>query len=231
MTAGPSLHPDNAATAGFTLIEMLVGIALFALIASVLAASIGTARMALSFVERSNAALPAQGARTYLHTALGQARPVQRGSGASGGELSFLGNPGSMTFTTSYAPDAQIDGIYRIEIGLETTAGPTSAFDLVVTQTLARPPAADDQPPPPVARRRSRLLDRVRSVEFNYFGALDDDGVSRWRPAWAHLDKLPRIVAIDVQFVAGDTRQWQRLIVPLFVSDTSSAPCPPRRSC
>ena len=43
MTANPAERPDDAADAGFTLIEMLVGIALFALISSVLAASIGTA--------------------------------------------------------------------------------------------------------------------------------------------------------------------------------------------
>ncbi len=215
---------------GFTLIEMLVALSLLALISSVLAASIGTARMALAFVERSAAVAPVQGTQAFFRSALAQARPIQR-DGTSGSDLSFLGAPSAMTFNTSYSPRAQFEGLYRIEIGFEPSTDQRAGGELILTQTMVRPLAGEDQVPPPVARRRSRLLENVRSVEFNYFGALDDDGILRWRPTWVHLDKLPRLVAVDVQFGKTDTRRWQRLILPLFVSDASSVPCPPRRSC
>ena len=231
MTArGPATGAEPG-DAGFTLIEMLVGVALLALISSVLVASIDIARKALAFVERSNAVVPVQAVQTYLRFALAQARPIQRSGGASSSELSFHGTPTAMTFTTSYAPRSQLDGLYRMEIKLEAAADQQPGLDLYVTQTLVRPPAGNEQAPPPVASRRSRLLDHIRSAEFGYYGALGDDGAPTWRPTWAHLDKLPRLVAIDVRFAGSDSRDWQRLIVPLYVSDSSSVPCPPRGSC
>ena len=224
--SGAELRSDG----GFTLIEMLVALALMALISSVLAASVRTARMTLAYVERSSTVAPVQGVQMFLRSALSQARPAQR-DGVSVSDLSFAGAPAAMTFTTSHSASGQFAGLYRVEIDLVAAAGRRPGFDLMLTQTMARPQSAEGQPPAPAEVRRTRLLDKVQAVEFNYFGALPDDGTTRWRPAWVQLDKLPRLVAIDVKFPAGDPRAWHRMIVPLFVSDTSSAPCPPRRSC
>jgi prepilin-type N-terminal cleavage/methylation domain-containing protein len=215
---------------GFTLIEMLVALALMALISSVLAASVRTARLTLAYVERSSTVAPVQGVQTFLRSALSQARPAQR-DGTGGSDLSFAGAPAAMTFTTAHSPGGQFAGLYRIGIDLVAAVGGRPGFDLMLTQTMARPQPPEGQPPARAEVRRTRLLDKVQDVEFNYFGALPDDGTTKWRTNWVQLDKLPKLVAIDVKFVAGDPRGWHRMIVPLFVSDTSNAPCPPRRSC
>ena len=229
MSRSPRFNYNPRNEAGFTLIEMLVAIALLAMLAALLAAGLRTARLAVAFVAQSNAAMPVQAAQAYLRSALEQARTVPR-AGSANQELTFLGSANAMIFTTSHAPRGQYDGLYRVEISLERSADRRAGLDLVVIQSLARPPMSDAQAPPAV-RRRARLLDNIQSADFSYFGGVDEANRPQWRNGFADLDKLPRLVAIDVRFADADPRTWHPLIVPLYVSDSASVPCPPRAKC
>ena len=125
--------------AGFTLIEMIIALALLSLISAMLAGSVAGTRNVLAFIERNNAAsavLPAQG---YLRSAFARTIPAKLGSGPSGRTPVLLGEPAHVRFKTFFAPRGQVEGLYDIEVGLAPATGRASGFDLVVIQTLRRP--------------------------------------------------------------------------------------------
>ena len=215
--------------AGFTLIEMIIGVALLAMLMALLASSIGLARQALTAVDRSSSALPVEGAQTYLRGALAQAMVTQRMAANGDRELTFSGTAESMSFTTAFAPKSQLDGLYRVDLKVERPADGRPGLDLLVTQSLERSASAAALVPP--TRRMSRVLTNIRSAAFSYLVAADGNQAPEWRDAYAALDRLPRMIAIDVTFAPTDGRTWQRLVVPVTISDATAAPCPPRGAC
>lgn len=216
--------------AGFTLIDMLVALVLFSLMAALLTGTIATARRALGFIELANATTPVSAAQNYLHSALIQARSKPRVGNADDTQLSFTGDQESMSFITSYVPRGQFDGLYHVKVELEPSPGRRDTYNLVVIQTLDRP-TATDQSPPLSPTLRSVLIENVSAAAFSYFGATEEQNSFQWQDRWSQLYRLPALVAIEVQFAKGDNRVWHRLNIPIYASDSSAVPCPPRASC
>src|SRR5262249_4237756 len=150
----------------FTLVELLVALALLSLMTAMLVSSIGNARTALAFVERENSAIPVIAAQNYLRSALLQARPRPRSGTANASALSFSGDRESMSFLTSYAPRSQFDGLYHVSIGLEPSGNGGRGYNLVVTQAVDRPQTVGNQGAP--QGLRAVLLENVRAVAFSY---------------------------------------------------------------
>ena len=122
-----------------------------------------------------------------------------------------------------------LDGLYRVDLRIERPADGRPGLDLLVTQSLERSASAAALVPP--TQHTSRVLSNIRSAAFSYLVAADGNQAPEWRDAYAALDRLPRMVAIDVTFAPADGRTWQRLVVPVTISDATAAPCPPRGSC
>lgn len=205
--------------AGFTLIEMIIALALLSLISAMLAGSVAGTRNVLAFIERNNAAsavLPAQG---YLRSAFARTIPAKLGSGPSGRTPVLQGEPAHVRFKTFFAPRGQVEGLYDIEVGLAPATGRSSGFDLVVIQTLRRPAQADSLDAP-VPVLRSTLATNVRSVSFSYFGVdeAEPDGWE-WLDSWSSVERNPRLVRIDVTFGPGQTQNWRDVIFPLQLSE------------
>jgi general secretion pathway protein J len=76
------------------------------------------------------------------------------------------------------------------------------------------------------------LLDGVRSIDLGYYGAAADDPAPRWRSAWPGTGAPPRLVRLRVGLTPGDLRTWPDLIVRPAV--TAGAACrvdPQRGTC
>jgi general secretion pathway protein J len=222
------IHNISRGDDGFTLIEMLVAVALLSIMMVLLIGAIGNARVALAFVERANVVTPVYSAQNYLRSALLQARAKQRGLDSNDREIGFLGDAQNMTFTTSFAPNGQFGGLYQVRIGLERSAGGQS-YELIVTQALDRPASNDERAAVP--KLRAVLIENVEAVAFSYFGPKEDKPAPEWLDGWSQTYRLPALVSIELKFARGDSRTWYRLIVPLFASDASAIPCPPRVPC
>jgi prepilin-type N-terminal cleavage/methylation domain-containing protein len=222
-----SMPRRQPADAGFTLPELLVGIALAAMISILLVQTLRSARQGLAFSERAGEIGNTLAAQTYLRHALLQAQPVTAANGAGSG-LSFDGNAQSVSFLTSFVPRGAYSGLYRVELAIEPSPKLPSQSDLVVRQRLFRPGVAGGDVTLPVT---SRLVENIAGADFEYFVKSADDGEADWLPSWQHPSQLPSLVGVTVRFPAGDQRTWPRLNVPLYASAASTTACPPRVAC
>jgi general secretion pathway protein J len=215
--------------AGFTLLEMLVALVLLSLTATLLTVSLRAGRTALNAANRITVATPIATTQTYLRQAFAQSFAQPRNAATVSANSSFTGSSQSVAFSTTHAPQGQYEGLYRIEIGLVPLAG-RGTFELNLAQELWRPPANDDTTVP-LIRRTTQLLGNITSVGFAYYGDMDDDAGPSWHNEWRHGIKIPSLVALDVTFPPGDPRRWDRLIMPIYASESAAVVCPPRGRC
>ena len=129
--------------AGFTLIEMIVALALLALVAGLLAGTVRSTRNVMAAIERINAASAVLPAQTYLRSALAQTLPARQSALIGDLTPGLSGGPSGVRFKTFFAPRGQLEGVYRIGVGLEPMPDRSGAYNLIVTQTLLRPAPAD----------------------------------------------------------------------------------------
>jgi prepilin-type N-terminal cleavage/methylation domain-containing protein len=127
--------PMNA-EAGFTLIEVLIALALLTVIAFLLVNAVGSARQALNVVglRVMQASVPA--VQSVLRRLLLEARPNLDGVRHVDPDRAFFGEPNKLRFVSSFVPQGQYGGLWRYEIALEAGEGATA---LVLTQQLIRP--------------------------------------------------------------------------------------------
>ena len=203
--------------AGFTLIEMIVALALMSLIVGLLASSVRGTRQVLAFIDRNNVTGAVPPAQSYLLSSFAQTVSAQQ-AGADR-PPALLGEPARVRFTTSHAPQGQIEGLYHVELRLEPMSGRSPPFDLVAIHTLARPAQADGEDLP-APSRRSILASNVVAASFEYYGTVDGEPDQwRWLDSWSSADRLPRLVRIDVRFAPGQPQTWRRLEFPLQLAD------------
>lgn len=216
---------------GFTLIEMLVGLALLALIMTLLTQLIFEARHALALVDRSNGQTPIIAVQGYLRSALAQVQPIQSGGAGDQSPLGLEGDDGRLAFTTSYATQGSYQGLYRVEI--RALPNGRGGQDLKAVETMYRPSTGVLVEVP---NRQLTLIENIAGVGFSYFrSGLDssglEEGQSPWVMAWPSSGELPGLVSIDVRFPKGDPRVWRTFMIRPAAAGSSKVTCPPRMRC
>jgi prepilin-type N-terminal cleavage/methylation domain-containing protein len=193
--------PDDQA--GFSLLELLIALALLAVIGALLVASIGDARRALGVVDRRNAQAAVAPVQGVLRRLIEEARPSP--DGPPDPKRGFVGESDRLSFVSSFVPQGQYGGLRRYDIGLEAAGvGPVR---LVMKHRL------DTTVPMPADGSSSTvLLDGVEALRVRYFGALDQGASPAWHDSWRHPVNLPLLVSLDVTFTPGDRRQWVVLV-------------------
>ena len=173
---------------GFTLIEVLVALALSALVSVVLLQGI---RLAATGLDRHSRASERSEARQslddLLRRTLGAAASLPR---SAGGE--FNGQPGAIAFL-GLAEDSGA-GLYRIQIGVDVAR---PGRPLVLRRVLAVPTGN-----PRAAA--SILATQIRNFRLAYFGADAANAAPSWHDSWQHLAALPLLVRVIVDS-EGDT--------------------------
>jgi general secretion pathway protein J len=202
------------AEAGFTLIEMLIALALMTVIASLLVNAVGSARQALTVVDRrvTQASVPA--VQSVLRRLLIEARANADAAQHADPDRTFIGEASKLRFVSSFVPRGQYGGLWRYEITVDASEGAAGSSALVLTQQLVRPTSSAASPP-----LRTVVLKEVRALTVRYFGAEEKDSAPQWQDAWRHPYRLPRLVSVDATFVRPDRRQWPTLIVALPLAD------------
>lgn len=189
--------------AGFTLLELLVAIALMGLILVVL---YGGLRLGLngsdSGERRAETTNRLRLVQEFLRRQLAQSMTVYQTNDKQEKAVVFAGQSDGVEFVAPMLTQLNQGGLYRVRIG-------TGDGRLWMRWRLYRsddPPASDE--------RETVLLEGVSAAEWAYFGPERDDDKEppHWRPDWSSTDRRPLLVRLNV-VQEGET--WPDLVVAL----------------
>jgi len=166
--------------AGFTLIEVLVALALSALVSVTLLQGIRLAASGLDRHTRASERLDArQSLDDILRRTLGAAAAIPRGAGGE-----FIGASDAIEFL-GLAEDSG-PGLYRIDLTVDRARRDRP---LILKRQLAAP-SGDPR------AASSIVATKVRDFRLAYFGADSADAAPSWHDSWRQLAILPLMVRV-----------------------------------
>ncbi|HLG90394.1 MAG TPA: prepilin-type N-terminal cleavage/methylation domain-containing protein [Alphaproteobacteria bacterium] len=190
--------PPRRRSQGFTLVELLIAITLFALLSTLLFGSLrfGT-RATDSGTARMERTAELATATNFLRNQLSDAQPLPMSDGGNQ-SVAFDGEPDSLEFV-GLPPAYLAPGGWHVLQLVTEKQGRRSRLMLRMRLifTDGRSAAVSDA-------RSSVLLDHVKMVEFAYFGALENEEKPEWHERWQGAPHLPRLVRLRITFADGE---------------------------
>lgn len=200
------MHQPLSDEEGFTLLELLVSLAITASAAGLLGAAMWSGHAAWQRTERAVAGGESvAAAQTILRDRIGHLLSDATGEAANG-----LG--------PSVTPDAAGAATGFSFVGAAPQADQPSPPRRYFVQ-LDRAGRLDlDSVDARVASGRTRwrvspLLDNVAAVQFAYYGARTPDEGARWWTGWPGTGDPPTLVRLRLRFGRGDVRRWPDLVI------------------
>jgi general secretion pathway protein J len=199
---------------GFTLIELVVAVALLAVMMTLLYSG-------LAFALRSWDAGDANGRRVadrriaenFLRRELMQLFPM-RWKDPLTLKLALDGKADSLRFTSSRAAGISSGGLSLV--GLDVEADTSRRLHHLVMRRAMPDYDAKDFAPLEQADRII-LLENIDSVAFGYFGAENDFTEPRWEDTWKYPGRVPLLVRVRVK--DADGTQLPELVVRIALSE------------
>lgn len=189
---------------GFTLVELLIGLSLLALIVAALS---GSLRLGLAGQERVVAGAERleelRLSHALLRKQITQARPVSW-IGDRNTVAAFDGDQSAVSFLGVF-PNSQLDlSLHQIAIRL-------NGQDLVIER---RPTSGEEQ----FFRfgentARDVILSGVKAITISYYGVQGEQTAPSWHSRWNGQPGLPQLVRISAQFNDTSRTPWPDLVV------------------
>jgi general secretion pathway protein J len=206
----------TAINGGFTLIEVIVALALMSVTILLILSALQGARKSLGVITRVSDQADLYAVRRYLRDTIGSAWPLAASASI---QHPFHGAAHRVSFISSYMPPGRHAGLYQTLIEVSPISRATQReFQLIITQRLV-----DSQRSRELTRRlpndRTVLLTGLDMAEFAYFGRLDDGSVGRWTSNWDGPNGLPQLVRLQVRFSNSHQEHWYPFLVQLPLSD------------
>lgn len=207
--------------AGFTLLELMIGLALLGLILLLLFSAL---RMGSRAWDSGEKVLTESNTRVvvsaYLRRALAQVQPW-RFTGDTGQVLAFMGDDHKLRYAGLLPSQSGRAGLRLIALEIEdgrlllrhrSPGADTRGFDVL--------DGAD----------KIVLLEGVRSMALSYFGAEQSDAEATWRNTWHSETALPKLVRVTLVDSAGNV--WPELVAaPMLDADANCDWDPVRKYC
>lgn len=205
----------SGSEAGFTLVELLVGLALFSLLITLLFDNV---RFGLRAWQNgsANAEQLEQTvvAQDLLRRTVGNLYPMVVGDGTVQPRIDFDGSKEAISFLANAPIVASRGGRFRFQISVERKE---DSADLVVTSL---PELADVQDTSLAAK--TLLLSGIEQAEFSYFGEATAERRLQWNDNWAKRSDMPKLVRIRLAFHSGAKQVWPELLIaPRINADVS----------
>ena len=203
------------AQAGFTLLELLVAISIFALLSVMMYGGLNFGVRAWERVgEADTRQSDVQLVQNLLRRAFAEVQPVEIGGPRRRLRLAFEGGRDGVVFVGPMPAYLGPGGHYLIGLEVEG-AGAEKALTLRWEVFREERPDLEFTD----AAEREVLLLGVRGLRLRYFGAEDAALSPQWRPEWRNVETLPRLIRAEVEFDPGDRRLWPELIVALMTDE------------
>lgn len=202
------MTPDAHAESGFTMVELLVALALLSLLSVGLFGGLSFGFHAWQHggarTERSQHILTAQ---NFLRRIIADIYPQFVGEDPTRGHVDLAGSAMSLEFLASAPIALGHSGRLRYRLFVERHGGIADLM-MTATQELADSDARG-------ATERRTLLADVGALAFSYFGRTRGEKAAQWRDAWSGQTAPPQLVRIRVP--SDDARAWPDLVVALRV--------------
>jgi len=195
---------------GFTLVELLVGMAMLGMLLLVLFAGLRIGLRSWETAERAWEATEGVGQMlSFMERVVRDARPVlaRREFGVRGGaNLLFSGASDEIEWMAGTVAAIEPQGLVLYRVFAEGRGG--GLKDLWVTLTPYRLGELGEESEPRL------LLESVTDFRLGYYGAATRDKDPKWYDQWPEdAETMPSLVALEIE--RPGTRPWPPVIVPL----------------
>lgn len=201
----------SSSDGGFTLIEILVALAILALLVGLIPQALrltGRAAMLEAGASRGEQILAAL---QFLDTRLKAVLPLSERDSTGLTSLVFSGTPETIRFVSPARTGPEGGGIYRFELGpVSGEEGAGEVRGLMLRQSQWHP----EKDRASTVWTQELVPDDAR-VRLRYFGAAQQRTAPLWAVTWQRTDAMPLMIEITIE----DTRMGrsQRLIVAPMV--------------
>lgn len=199
---------------GFTLLELLVSLALLALILTFVGSALRSGARAWKTAAAVDHGAAMGPVRTLLEQRLTEAMPVYERDEAGRVRIAFRGLSQELGFVAPFSRGAAGAGVYRFNLHVQPVVhGARTGPALALRQSLYAPDVvrstadtdADGQ----------LLLEDIAGLGLRYFGRQDAHRPAAWHAEWTRSDVVPELVEISVALREQDARRWRPLVVEL----------------
>jgi general secretion pathway protein J len=214
MTGSGAMAECNAGSeAGFTLVELLVALALFSLLATLLFDNV---RFGLHAWQHGSAHADnfehTMVSQDLLRRLIGNVYPMFVADGGAQPRIDFDGTKEAVRFLGNAPTVISGGGRFRFKVFVEQQQ---SRKDLIMSAT---PELADPQDFS--MSTRTLLLSDIDRAEISYFGDAGSERTAQWVDSWTQHSDMPRLVRIRIVFRPEDTRLWPELLIaPRIAAD------------
>lgn len=218
MMPGRAMSPvkRTARDYGFTLIEMLVSLAILGMMATMLLGGLQTVgRFANRTVAQIDADDTVVAAQRLLRDRIEQLRPTINPNSAVA-IVDANGDEGNFNFIAPPLARAEPDSLWRYRIVV------TAAGDLLLLTANSLDDRYNFTAPDDAGWQPLTLLNNVRTVRINYFGERLAGFGSSWQVNWIQRPQPPALVRIRVSFRDGDRRRWPDLVIRPRATDNTA---------
>jgi len=193
---------------GFTLLEVVVALALFSILMTLVYGALDTAVRAFEAgQERTGEASQRRVVSEFLARNIAAAAPIAVADGREW-SLLFGGDAASLHWVAELPAHAGAGGLHELELAVEREGGGRA---LVMRW---RALAFDAQGRPSGEFRRRVLAEDVEHLRLRYLGRDDDGGPLEWREEWSASRRLPLLVELALEPAArAGAEPWPALRV------------------
>jgi len=194
----------NRVPRGFTLVEMLVALAVAALLVSLVYGSIRVGQRSVGALDRQveNFELMRIGWQ-FVREAIAHAGPATDPARAYS-RTGFEGTSDRLVFIASMPSYVGIEGPMRISLGALAT--PDGDQLLLTRERLEEDAAAAAQAP----LEQAVLVEHLDGLQIEYFGQVERGAPPAWQGFWDDARRLPNLIRIQVR--PADGPAWPLLI-------------------
>jgi general secretion pathway protein J len=176
---------------GLTLIELLLSLAILAILTGFLAGGLSMARQAFGADRASEIGSETSAAIQTVAALVGSALPVRFDGAGPKDALGFDGRGEAIAFVGLSEGRSLRGGPHRIVLR-------RSGGDIVADFAALNGARSKETPEP--AATRVVVLSGVREIHIRYFGTVDAKVKPAWRTDWVRAERLPDLVSIRIEF-------------------------------